>query len=57
MLQAAANGRLEVVRVLVEDGRSDVAARDNYPLRWAAQNGHADVWADERRLVVVLILT
>lgn len=45
VLQAAANGRSEVVTVLLGDGRSDVAARDNYPLRWAAQNGHADVCA------------
>jgi hypothetical protein len=41
--QAAARGHVEVVRALLVDGRADAGARDNYPIRWAAQNGHLEV--------------
>ena len=40
---AAADGRLEIVRLLVADGRSNVRAFCSFPIRWAARAGHVSV--------------
>jgi hypothetical protein len=52
---AAAAGRLEVVRLLVDSGRVDVHACDNSAIRLAHQYGHSEVLRllmrdDHRRL-------
>ena len=39
---AAQNGRSEIVRLLLEDGRSDPSVRGNLAIRWACQNGHVE---------------
>ena len=39
---AAANGRTEMVKMLLEDGRVDPTAKHNYALRWAVTNGHME---------------
>jgi len=42
---AAANGHMEVVEILLSDGRVDPARKDNKGrtlLSWAAENGHAE---------------
>lgn len=41
--EAAYFGRVEVVRVLLEDGRADPAADGSVALRWAARDGHVDI--------------
>ena len=40
---AAENGHLAVVERLLQDGRVDPSAYDNYAVRWAAENGHVAV--------------
>jgi ankyrin repeat protein len=43
---AAADGRLEIVRLFLADGRVDVKAFCGFPIIWAARGGHVDVVAD-----------
>lgn len=40
---AARAGHVEVVRLLLKDGRINPGADDNYAIRWAARRGHTEV--------------
>jgi hypothetical protein len=40
---AAADGRVEIVKLLVEDGRSNVEAFHCFAVRWAARGAHLEV--------------
>jgi len=36
-------GKIEVLKLLLEDERVDPTDRDNYAIRWASENGHPEV--------------
>ena len=40
---ASENGHIDVVRLLLADGRVNPAASDNYAIRLASENGRTDV--------------
>ena len=43
LIQASLNGRDEIVKVLLADGRVDPSAWNNDAIRWALSQGHFDV--------------
>jgi ankyrin repeat protein len=40
---ASHNGHLEIIEILLQDGRADPAVRNNWPIKRASENGHSDV--------------
>eukprot|EP01102_Stenamoeba_stenopodia_P015850 TRINITY_DN5474_c0_g1_i1.p1 TRINITY_DN5474_c0_g1~~TRINITY_DN5474_c0_g1_i1.p1 ORF type:complete len:395 (+),score=57.12 TRINITY_DN5474_c0_g1_i1:114-1298(+) len=43
LTKSAEFGRASLVALLLEDGRADPGARDDWAIRWASRNGHSDV--------------
>jgi len=43
LFDASANGRLEVVRLLLEQENVDASANNNFLIRWASANGRLEV--------------
>lgn len=43
LILAIKANNIDVVKSLLADSRVDPAARDNFAIRWASENGHVDV--------------